>query len=58
MDERLTRAEMDDRIIRQAVTEAETATRHVVELTDRVIALTAENARLRAQLEILSGGSG
>ncbi len=56
MDERLTRAEMDDRIVRQAVAEADAATRRVVELTNQVVTLTAENADLRARLESLSGG--
>lgn len=56
MDERFTRAKMSDRLVRQAVAEAERATRRVVELTDQMVALTAENARLRAQLESLAGG--
>jgi hypothetical protein len=53
---RLGSAEIGDRLLRQALEEAEMATRRVIELTQQAIELRAENAGLRAQLKLLRHG--
>ncbi|GEM_PF-6013922 len=50
---RSTSVEIDDRLLRQAIEEAEVATQRMIALTQQLIELTAENARLRSQLELL-----
>jgi len=50
---RLGSAEIGYRLLRQALEEAEMATRRVIELTQQLIELRVENAGLRAQLKPL-----
>jgi hypothetical protein len=50
---RLASAEIGDRLLTQALEEAEMATHRVIELTQQLIELRAENAELRVQLKLL-----
>ena len=53
---RLTSADISERLLRQALEEAETATKRTIELTTQLVETIAENAELRAQLERLQHG--